>query len=253
MNGYTRKGRLLSMKRRTYMIASVISVTLAAVGFLYFSSRDSSTSLSSKTSRMGSNDAAEVSFKKESNLLRKKKALQLKALRQKRFFLKEEPEIDELQDFLDASGYTLEEWREVSRIMQESGPYFGDMGAETLESMLQSQESDPNWTSSIEKEASKTMEYEEALGTDLVAVDCRETLCRLDFHHKDGAAYRRYYGGKMDRGSWISGASNSFGSINALEDGSVDSILYFTKKDQGETFLKMRKNIIARVNNRNSE
>lgn len=150
----------------------------------------------------------------------------------------------QLNEFLETSGFTWEEWREISQILKESQPYYWDMAAVTLEKMHHAQAPDLEWTDSIEDEARKTMELEEAAGTELEEVDCRQSLCRIGYFHKDGDAFDRYYNGPMDEGSWISGASNSFGGTEILEDGTVESFLYFTKKDQGETFIELRKKII---------
>jgi len=153
----------------------------------------------------------------------------------------------ELSEFLETSGFTWEECRDISQILKESQPYYWDMAAVTLEKMHHEQTPDLEWTDTIEDEARKSMELEDASGTELQEVDCRQSLCRIGYSHKDRDAFDRYYNGPMDEGSWISGASNSFGGTEILEDGTVESFLYFTKKDHGETFIELRKNIIDEV------
>jgi hypothetical protein len=152
-----------------------------------------------------------------------------------------------VEEFLEVSGFTREEWREISRIMLESEPHYAKMAPETLEEMHRSQERDLEWTDMVEHEAMETMSLPEARGTKLEMVDCRETLCLISYTHESEASYHDYENSPMDQGPWISGASNSFGGMVPQEDGSVESFRYFTKKDSGETFLEMRKQIIQKV------
>jgi len=133
----------------------------------------------------------------------------------------------------------------IKELHQKTGPYYADMAPEVLEKMLQREKPDVEWTSSVTKEAQKVLEYEESQGTTLYKTDCRETLCKIQFDHENLDRHKSFMDGRMDLGPWMAGAGNALGSYKKQDGDKLRSFIYFTKPDDKETFLDMRREMAA--------
>ena len=129
----------------------------------------------------------------------------------------------------------------MKKLHQKTGPYYADMAPEVLEKMLQREKPNIEWTSSVTKEAQKVLAYEESQGTTLYKTDCRETLCKIQFDHENLDRHKSFMDGRMDLGPWMAGAGTAFGSYKEQDGDKLRSFIYFTKPDDKETFLAMRR------------
>ncbi|MBN2525988.1 MAG: hypothetical protein JXR76_06300 [Deltaproteobacteria bacterium] len=158
-----------------------------------------------------------------------------------------EPIDDELREVFEASGYSRDEWDEMTRIVRESDPYFWDNATETLTEMHESEAKDPLWESEVRNRVMRSFDMKSIGDTDLDGIDCRQTLCRIDFVHKDSDALDQLRN-VMRESDWMNESSNAYGNNETLEDGRIMSFVYFSKNDDGAAFLEMRKRIIEKVN-----
>ena len=133
--------------------------------------------------------------------------------------------------------------------MEESDRYFWDKAESTLAEMLESQETDSLWASRVKDEVLRSFDSEAVEDTSLDSIDCRQTLCKISFIHKDKNAYDHSLEIIQESDWMTTNSSNAYGNKEIREDGTVASHVYFTKKDNGDAFLEIRKRIVEKVSN----
>lgn len=116
---------------------------------------------------------------------------------------------------------TMEEQRqlELQRTMQTVA---------FLESNLQQQTKDPSWSLSAEQQVSAAFQnVETASGSELQALACQATLCRIESQHADANAERAFISrlGRLD----AFGDGEAFSQRKERPDGSVAIVTYVTR------------------------
>jgi hypothetical protein len=121
-----------------------------------------------------------------------------------------------------------------------SEPHFMDMGPSVLEEMFQTQLPDNFWTKEIQTMSDGLWTDAAFDGTILENVDCRETLCKMEFYHNNKEAHDTFLMQGINIGPWNTSAGETMGGQTAHDDGSVTTNVIFSRTGDFETFKEMR-------------
>lgn len=155
----------------------------------------------------------------------------------------EVPEEDEATPLDD---YTDDEIEEIRELYQKTDKIFFEKAPETLEKMMESQKKDVDWTHDIEKiaQSDDMQKYMQENNTSLDEVNCKERLCKIVFSHGQLDNYKGFMNSRMDEGPWMTDSAGSIGSYKIDDSGNIKSFIYFTKKDDSEIFLDIRREMV---------
>jgi hypothetical protein len=236
-------------KRRALSLGAVLGVLLigSVVILPILVPRDSGNGLKSRSQvdALQKKENAEVDYKHASPT----KALpkRRRSIEDLKSTLERKQERRFLEEFLEESGYSEEEWRELSNIMKKSAPYFWNMAETTLDKMLNDEERNLEWTSEVTDQTLAIIKERKVESTELKNLECGQSICRISFIHRDLESKKEYYNGPLDDTEWYNRASNAYGDQVTLEDGRVESYIYFSKNDGGEAFWELRRRIVKDV------
>ena len=134
--------------------------------------------------------------------------------------------------------------QEIHRITKDK---FETLAPVFLENMFQAQKIDNEWTNTISEETEQYFSKMQLEGTVLNSVECRETLCKVEFDHYDLEKQATFFKGPVNNGPWIRRSGETFGSFDKNEGGTMRSTLYFTREDDFDTFWEMRKRMAHHI------
>lgn len=160
--------------------------------------------------------------------------------------VKQENEYDRLREQYPDLETMTDEQIERGKLHTKTDPYFWEMAPALLEEMWKNEEIDRDWTVRVNEEAENLLKNDQYEGTSLLEIDCRQSLCRIEFAHVDIEASNRFKRSDMRNGSWISEAGNSLGGFAESDTGQISTFIYFTGLDDSETFFRMRETIAER-------
>jgi hypothetical protein len=155
-------------------------------------------------------------------------------------------EYDALRDQYPDLATMTDEEIEKGKLHMKTDPYFWEMAPSLLEEMLEKEEENKNWTSRVNEEATEMLQDDQFAGTSLLGVDCRQSLCKIEFAHNDIETSNKFKRSDMRKGSWISESGNSLGGFAQSDTGQISTFIYFTDVGDSETFFKMRELIAER-------
>ena len=139
-----------------------------------------------------------------------------------------------------------EERRRRAERMKKITPYFWEKAPGILEELIQEQPEDPNWSAGVEAAAKDYLKDDRFKGTEIVETDCRATLCKMLINHdnKDTSAIFKQQG--ASGGPWLK--SDIQGKEKILENGEVETTMYFSREEDERPFEEMRERLLAIVN-----
>lgn len=139
-----------------------------------------------------------------------------------------------LQNEANVDEFTFNEVHELT------APYFFEMAAEVLDEMYLEQPANDRWTAEVRESAEMLFDNAGVTGTEIHSIDCRDTLCKVEFAHDDGITYDSFMARRMNEGPWVAQAGEAFSDSVENNDGSIRSFVYFTNPGDQETFWEMR-------------
>lgn len=98
--------------------------------------------------------------------------------------------------------------------------------ANHLEYNLTAQDVDDQWSEHTRDQFLTLLDNEQYEDSDIVSVDCRSTLCRIDIEHADNTAAEQFMEELPVHMAWN---NESFSRTETSIDGSVQTMLYFSK------------------------
>jgi len=107
---------------------------------------------------------------------------------------------------------------------------------ERIQHRMEGEESDPGWAPNAEETLRAAFESDEVWEHSRVSeVECRQTLCRVRSSHDDSSAEMRALSalGRND----VFGSSEAFSERFELDDGSIETETYITRRGHGLTPL----------------
>ena len=115
-----------------------------------------------------------------------------------------------------------------------------------LRRIHESESPNDKWTARVENYASEMIASGKFQGTALGEVDCRKTLCRLTLRHDGEESMKNFMQNGTSEGPWQEGGQHGF--TNKMENGAVESTVYFSDEESGATpFNEVRQSIIEEV------
>jgi hypothetical protein len=124
---------------------------------------------------------------------------------------------------------TEEEYERLSKLARVEHIYWSK-GRVILDAMLSEESRNQEWEDSVTQSARAMLEREEFQGTELKNVACGSTLCKIEFHHENKEAFRRFdSSGGMDNPDWL---GHDFGVIKRLgdeADSAMETTVFFAQ------------------------
>ncbi len=148
---------------------------------------------------------------------------------------------------------TEEEARALKALHEKTGPYYWELAPQILEDIIRDESRDAVWQTDVETAAEKLFSEIAPKGTTLGKVNCRSTLCKIHFSHDDETAYKTFMDSRMEKGPWIGGAGDALGGYERGDNGELESFVYFSKKNDSDTFLSMRMEMASRIDEMENE
>lgn len=136
------------------------------------------------------------------------------------------------------------EYHELHLLTQD---HYFEMAPTVLGEMFEQQDANDSWTSSIQEEAEVFFSEENVVGTSLGSVDCRKSLCKVLFDHKDMESHDAFVNGIMNMGPWLRKSGDAMGGYSEQADGSIQSYVYFSNSGDFDTFWEMRKKMAEKI------
>ena len=140
-------------------------------------------------------------------------------------------------------GYSIEEAERRAERNKKIADVVWDRTQEVLDQMISEEFKDRDWRNRIEEFAEYLLEDDKFSGTSLLEVDCRTTLCKATLHHLDKESYVVFKEEGSTTGLWMEG--NMFGTTNPLENGEIETIIYFTRNGEYYPFEDVQDRILA--------
>ncbi|MDJ0765121.1 MAG: hypothetical protein QNJ97_19215 [Myxococcota bacterium] len=124
---------------------------------------------------------------------------------------------------------------------KEIAEHFWERAPRVIEKMLNEEREDYSWTNHIESAGSSFLQEKELGGTEIRSVDCRETICRVEFIHADDEARKKFEEDGRADGPWT---GDQYGRKIVLEDGRVGKYVYFGKDMEPSFTERFHNNIV---------
>ncbi len=103
---------------------------------------------------------------------------------------------------------------------------------------LDRQAPDPDWTNEVRTLAQQLLQTAELEGTQVGAVDCRETLCRLQLVHRDVEAEKTFWRSEFtSQGPW---SRHLQGGPDRSSSTTFESSIYFSTDEGAPQFSELR-------------
>ncbi|MBN2527448.1 MAG: hypothetical protein JXR76_13730 [Deltaproteobacteria bacterium] len=106
--------------------------------------------------------------------------------------------------------------------------------------MFQQQEIDVSWTNNVEQAATRLFNEQQFEGTEINFVECRTSLCKVEFRHDAMNSHETFVRGNMDPGPWVRDSGDAMGSVREDPDGTIRSFVYFSNVGDVDTFHEMQ-------------
>jgi len=156
---------------------------------------------------------------KEVSLLQQLKKVKLDELS---FKGENEPEEDGMEAITEEEiRADAERWRRIHPIYASQAPV-------VLEKIMMEEKIDKKWTGEVQTEALEIIGETEFEGTDLLDIECHESLCRLRLLHDDTSSFESFKELGLSIGPWN---TDQVGTKKDGEDGAVKTIMFFSDRD----------------------
>ncbi|MCP4605391.1 MAG: hypothetical protein GY847_33535 [Proteobacteria bacterium] len=121
-----------------------------------------------------------------------------------------------------------EEAREELERKKKMGALKWKKAPELYDEMHSQESTDEQWQEQVLEMSKEFFTAEAAHGTDVVSMDCRQTLCKAIFKHDGNGAFERFHTEQSPmKAVWAE--NDQYGHHVDHEDGSITSILYFSR------------------------
>ena len=216
------------MKKHFLLTAIAIAVgSLVVCGVLFLKDSTKRTNMHTAPDRLEKGN--EVLQKKEISLLE-----QLEKVKLDELSFEEENELEEDGVVV----ITEEEMRADAARWRRIHPIYESQAPVVLDKIMMEEKINDKWTEEVKTEALEIIGSEEFEGTDLLDVECHESLCRMRLFHDDLSSFERFEkGGGHSIGPWN---TDLVAKKNDGEDGTVKTIMFFSDRDgNSEPFQEM--------------
>lgn len=117
-----------------------------------------------------------------------------------------------------------------------------EMGATLMEAILQDEQKDTGWSREIYEKTTEMLMREEHVGTRIAGIDCRDTLCRIEFEHASLEDYDMFKSGDFIDRLPCSGG-DQHGRNDAIDEERSITTIFFARKGDNRAFKKLREKV----------
>ena len=206
------------MKNSLLLTAIVIAAGFLIVcGVLLFEYSTKSTTMHTAPARPEKGNG--ILQQKENSLLEQLKKVKLD---ERSFAEENEPDEDGMEVI------TKEEMRADAERWKRIRPIYYSQSLVVLKQIMMEEKINEDWTEEVRKEALEIVGKPEFDGTNMLDVECHESLCRLRLLHDDLSSFEHFKELGLRFGPWN---TDQVGTKKDLEGGTIETTMFFSDRD----------------------